>query len=220
LIDVTKFWKAFSVLEASDARVHGRDLAERHGSAEQRAARVGCFLYGLAPKKFGSVADYFNIRDRDACVRDAARRLKENQRIFSEKELSCYPDHSLCPSVAIIAEPWAKGDRAAEHGAQLGDHIGVTLEAADRLSSRQLPRGMKRYNPKGTKPNDPWPIALLEPGDPEIKLVNYRVYTKACAAADDYNAFWEPSTRSLVICYHLIDLIDQIGMKVVMDEDK
>jgi hypothetical protein len=67
----------------------------------------------------------------------------------------------------------------------------MTHEAENRLIHQRLPQGMKLYSPKARR-SDHTVIAdftvWLEPWNPEISLVNYRIYKKACTGSEDYNA--------------------------------
>lgn len=206
------------------------DWADEHGEPRQRADMISCLLFGADPSAYTDLAKDIGLdSDRQArCVRDAAKNRTDWGGVISASlntETGAFSGANS-PTVAVLYHPVAnrltgevreQQERAREVAQKMG-----TLDdiAADIKLLREPPRTkistarVRSWDELMDLDNN-----VQHPANgADLSLYDYTVVGDSCLDKDgqpQVNAFWDPNTHSIVLCYALVDSIAGVGESLI-----
>ena len=243
LVSAALFWDALNTLEQTGAPGQ-YDWADFHEQPEQRASKLACILYGANPKAFAAIAQKFKLEDREKeCVANAANTREDWSRIIS-LNLNSNAGKLLdpwSPHVAVLYRQVPVGlpdgltatlSRDRQEARALGtlDFIGHNLLLLKTPPNQDVEAEQRILDAKRnlTMKQDPLSIPLenLSPfphvdhpsEDDSLSAYNYTVVGDSCLDSSnrpEQNAFWEPKTQSVVLCYAWVGLVEDLGKRLL-----
>ncbi|MCL2385800.1 MAG: DUF4344 domain-containing metallopeptidase, partial [Alphaproteobacteria bacterium] len=216
LLPVAAFWDAVHQLQDH------YDWSDEHGEPEQRAFQIFCLVYGSDPDNHDEIARQIGLSPsrRQSCIQEAAKNLKDWLGLLKPTMNSTLAANMgiQVPSVAVIYDAVPAGLpenlravqnelRSIAMNEQILDVIG------EQLTALKLPHYKQLGNMDIVTVN-PNPGIVQHP-DPIADLTSYDFVLRGDSCLDDNgspvaNAFWSAKSRSLTLCYGLIDQVAQI----------
>jgi hypothetical protein len=225
LVSAAVFFDA--IYQQSLAAHRAPSWGDEHGQPEQRAFTILCLLYGENPQQFAAIVDQVKLPEqrRIGCAAEAANNKTAWEAVL-QPALSRQADEPWPTTVGVHYRP--VGEDVPEplrsrliQGMQRAQASHVLEDVANVMSTVRPPEvipGLGRLRP-------PMDMARslrigmhgpTEPGDEEYleSQDDYRVIGDACLDGKGgaiENAVWDADTRSITLCYALVDRIESVN---------
>ncbi len=200
---------------------------DEHGQPEQRAFTILCLLYGEHPQQFSDIVDRVKMPEhrREGCAAEAATNQTAWNAVL-QPALSAQEAEPLPTRVGVFYHP--VGDDVPEplrrrliQGMQRVQASHVLEDVASVMSGVRPPQSLLGNGRLGHPLDIDRTIRIglhgpTEPGDEEYleSQDDYRVIGDACLDGKGgaiVNAEWNPQTRSITLCYALVDQIESVN---------
>jgi hypothetical protein len=246
LISAAAFMDAVYTIDQTE-KPQAEGQMDFHQNAEQRAVKLACLLYGANPQAFADVAQRFNLQNnRDECVDDTKQTRKDWSNVISsnlDPDAGQASDR-WAPHVAVlyhlVPEGLANGGSTALlHGRQIAQDFGILdmvgnnllllktppslgVEIGQKIMDSVKPRTPVRSGDIDMKPvvQDLMPH-VDHPADEGFRYAyDYMVVGDSCLNDRNEpkeNAYWEPKTHTIRLCYAWVNRIQYIGKRLLAD---
>ena len=215
-------------------------------TSKRRAVKLACLLYGTNPDAFAGLAGEFHIEtQREQCIADANETRKAWSSVILvnlDPDAGKVIDFSA-PHVAVVYQGVPEGlpngaSADLSHGRQLAQDLGILdIVGKDLLSlkapansivplTRHLSDKSKQQMPIQFGRIDMTPLGEIGPhvehpqtGASEMDY-DYRVIGDNCLDGNNQpeeNAYWEPSSRAIVLCYAWVNKVEYIGKRLLAE---
>jgi hypothetical protein len=229
LVSVAQFWN--QVHNDAQARNPGHyNWADIHGQPAQRAYMAVCILYASDPAKWIGFARSLGLTEKQmqVCVGEASRNKQDWSSVIAEKLNTGTPAYQIIapvfsPNVAVFLNQVDSSLPAEIHGSlSNGRRLTDDSKALDIVA-----RAIKRMRTPlhatiHTKAIPGADVQSLQrnvqhPRQADPNLYDYNVVGDSCLDKKGQpvdNAYWDRTSRSIILCYALVNAVEDIGRQI------